>query len=70
MVWRLVSLLMGYLMLTLVFGGAVLFSFTSFMDQELQGTKRLVFIAVLLFYGCYRAYRLYLTHRQIKSHEA
>ncbi|HQQ92985.1 MAG TPA: hypothetical protein PLQ93_00405 [Bacteroidia bacterium] len=70
MSWRLLSVIMGYIMLVLVFGGAMLFTFSPFMQDELYGTKRWAFILILILYGCYRAYRLYLIHRQSNHHEA
>ncbi len=67
MSWRFVSIILGYFMVTLVFSGALAFSFTHFMEDTLFGTKRIFFIVVLFAYGLYRSIRVYQLHKQIKS---
>ncbi len=57
-------------MLIVVLSIAGLFTFTSFMNNEMQGTKRLVFTLLLWLYGAYRTYRLYILQKNTKNHDA
>jgi hypothetical protein len=61
---------MGVFMLLMVLTFAVLFSFTSFMEMEMQGFKRNSFIFLLWLYGVYRAYRLFVLLKNFKKHAA
>ena len=47
------------IILFIVIGAAIAFTFTDFMDDKLFGTRRVVFIFILVAYGIYRSFRLY-----------
>ena len=51
----------GIIMILIVTCGAVAIAFTDFMSDRLYGTKRVVFIFILLAYALYRGIRLYQT---------
>ena len=65
----LVSVWFGVLMILLVVLGAIAFAFTDFMIERLFGTKRLVFIFILLAYAVYRGFRLYHLLKSTKNEE-
>ncbi|MBX3164975.1 MAG: hypothetical protein KF900_10890 [Bacteroidetes bacterium] len=56
---NLISFWFGAIMIVLVTSGAFAFTFTNFMDDRLFGTKRVVFILILIAYAIYRGFRLY-----------
>jgi len=60
---------MAATMLVVVFAIAALFTFSSFMASDMQGTKRLSFIVLLWLYGAYRSYRLYVLIKNLKNNE-
>jgi hypothetical protein len=64
------SLIMATTMLVVVFAVAALFSFSSFMFSDIQGTKRVAFVVLLWLYGAYRSYRLYVLLKSSKNNEA
>ncbi len=66
---RMLSLILAAAMLLVVFTVAGVFSFTSFMELEMQGAKRTSFIVLLWLYGAYRSYRLYVLLRNPKNNE-
>jgi hypothetical protein len=67
---RMLSFILAFTLLVVVFAIASLFSFTSFMRPEMQGAKRISFIVLLWLYGAYRAYRLYVLSKSIKNKDA
>lgn len=54
----------GTVMVVVVLGGAVAFTFTDFMEDRLFGTKRTIFIFILVAYGIYRIIRLRQSFKQ------
>lgn len=56
---NLISIWFGAIMILLVTSGAIAFTFTNFMDEQLFGAKRTLFIFILLAYGVFRSFRLY-----------
>lgn len=56
---NIVSLWFGVIMVTLVTAGAVAITFTDFMSDRLYGTKRIMFVIMLLAYAVYRSFRIY-----------
>jgi uncharacterized membrane protein (DUF373 family) len=57
----------GIIMIILVISGAVLLTFTDLMSDKLFGTKRTVFIFILIAYGVYRSFRLYHLFKHLKN---
>ena len=43
--------------------------FTDMMKDEISGTKRIVFVVILLAYGTYRAWRLYKSIEESKKED-
>lgn len=66
---RLLSVILAGFMLVVVLSVAALFTFTGFMEAEMQGGKRITFIVLLWLYGIYRTYRLYVLQKNIKNNE-
>jgi len=64
---NIVSLWFGVIMVTLVVSGAVAIAFTDFMSDRLYGTKRVVFVFILLGYAVYRSFRIYQVYQQNKN---
>lgn len=62
-----ISIWFGVIMILMVTAGAVAFAFTDLMNDRLYGTKRTVFVFILLAYGIYRGFRLYQTIRYLKD---
>lgn len=58
----------GALMVMLVISGAVAFTFSDFMIDRISGTRRTIFIFILLAYGVYRSIRLYQVFKH-RNHE-
>ena len=56
-------------MVLVVFSGAIAFAFTDVMNERLFGTKRMVFVLILLAYGIYRGYRTYLLFKASKEND-
>lgn len=54
-----VSFWFGIIMVLVVTAGAIAVAFTDFMNDRLYGTKRVVFIFLLLGYAVYRGFRIY-----------
>ena len=51
----------GIVMILIVISGAIAIAFTDIMSDRLYGTKRVVFIFILLAYAVYRGFRIYQT---------
>jgi len=66
---QLVSIWFGVTMILMVIAGAIAFAFTDFMDDRMYGTKRTLFVFLLLAYGIYRGFRLYAILKKPK-HES
>jgi hypothetical protein len=64
---NIVSLWFGVIMVTLVVSGAVAITFTDFMSDRLYGTKRVVFVILLLGYAVYRSFRIYQIYKQNRN---
>ena len=64
-----VSLWFGLLMMVIVFAGVVAFTFTDFMNDRLFGTRRTVFVFILLAYGIYRGFRIYQVVKAAKEND-
>jgi len=62
-----ISFWFGALMIIIVFSGAIAFAFTDFMYDRLFGTKRTVFVFVLLAYGVYRSIRTYQGFKESRN---
>jgi hypothetical protein len=56
-----ISLWFGIIMLIVVIGLAIAFSFTDVMIETMYGNKRTGFIVVLTAYAIYRSIRIYQT---------
>ena len=55
---RSISLWSGVIMIVLITAGAGAIIFTDAFDDRLYGTKRTVFVVILLAYAVYRGFRL------------
>lgn len=66
---NIVSLWFGIIMITLVTAGAIAIAFTDFMSERLYGTKRVVFVILLLAYAVYRGFRIYQLMKYSKNEE-
>jgi hypothetical protein len=64
---NIVSLWFGIIMITLVTAGAIAIAFTDFMSDRLYGTKRVVFVIMLLAYVVYRGFRIYQVMKYSKN---
>jgi hypothetical protein len=64
-----VSLWFGIIMVLVVVSGAIAFTFTDVMVERLYGSKRTVFIFILLAYGIYRGYRVYQLFKATKDND-
>ena len=64
-----ISFWFSSIMIVLVLGGAVAITFTDFMSDRLFGTKRVVFIFILLAYAVYRGFRMYQTYKYSRDEE-
>ncbi len=56
-------------MILIVVTGAIALTFTDAMSDRLVGTKRVVFIFILLAYAFYRGIRMYQTYKYSKHDE-
>ncbi|MBS1651257.1 MAG: hypothetical protein JSU07_04525 [Bacteroidetes bacterium] len=54
------NFIMGSVMVLITLSMACLFIFTDIMADKMYGSKRTVFIGLLIAYSLYRAYRSYL----------
>ncbi len=64
-----ISFWFSSIMILLVVSGAIAITFTDFMSDRLFGTKRIVFIFILLGYAVYRGFRMYQTMKYSKDEE-
>lgn len=64
-----VSFWFGIIMVLVVTTGAIAIAFTDFMSDRLYGTKRIVFIFLLLGYAVYRSFRIYQIMKANKHEE-
>jgi hypothetical protein len=64
---NIVSLWFGVIMIAVVLSGAVAITFTYFMSDRLYGTKRIIFVIILLAYAVYRGFRIYQIYQQNKN---
>jgi hypothetical protein len=64
-----VSSWFGLLMIVLVFAGVIAFGFTNFMDEKVFGTRRTVFVCILLAYGIYRTVRFYQVFKKAQDED-
>lgn len=63
------SNIFGLVMVVVVLSGAIAFGFTDFMEDRLFGTKRTIFIFILLAYGVYRIIRLRQAFKQSRHED-
>lgn len=64
---NIVSLWFGIIMVVIVTAGAFAIAFTDFMNDRIFGTKRTVFVFILLAYAVYRGFRIYQLFKASKN---
>lgn len=60
---RLFSLIMAWSMVLVIFGAAALFTFSPFLEEQMDSSRRFWFVLVLWVYAAYRAYRLFRLYK-------